>query len=263
VGARAQPVGTPGASRAARGIGSPRVALAFLTRIPVGADATLTAHTLSRAALWFPAVGLLVGGVVGGVWLLCDVAGLPAGPSTVLALTAGVLLTGGLHEDGLADVADAAGAHVSPERRLEILRDPRVGTFGALAVVVPLLLAYSALSTLEGLDVLRAALVAHVLARATTLPLSRLPAARPGGSGALVRASLAVVVAGTAYAVALALVIAGPGAGAIAVGVAAILTALGAVFGLRVFGGVSGDTFGATNKVVEVATYAVLVWTWG
>jgi len=239
-----------------------RDAVAFLTRIPIADDRPLDAQALSRAAFWFPAVGLLVGGVLGGTYLLCELAGVPAGPATVLALTAAVLITGGFHEDGLADAADAAGAHVSRERKLEILRDSRVGTYGALAVVLPLLLAYSALSTLDGEDVLRAALVAHVLGRWTTLPSSRLRAARPEGSGTLVRASLPVLAGGTAYTLALALLLAGAAPGALAAGVAVLLTALGGLVSLRLFGGVSGDTFGATNRVVEVATYAVLVSAW-
>src|SRR5262245_9916005 len=112
---------------------SARVAVAFLTRVPVGDAQPLTAATLSRAAGWFPAVGLLVGGVLGGTRLLADLA-LPAGPSTVLALAAAMLLTGALHEDGLADTADGLGAHVPRERKLEILRDSRIGAYGALAL---------------------------------------------------------------------------------------------------------------------------------
>jgi adenosylcobinamide-GDP ribazoletransferase len=240
---------------------SVRTAVAFLTRIPVADDRPLTGEDLSRAALWFPAVGLIVGGVMGGVYLLADL-GLPAGPSTVLALLAAILVTGGFHEDGLADAADAAGAHVSRERKLEILRDSRVGTYGALAVALPLLLAYSALSTLDGEHVLRAALAAHVLGRWTTLPQSLLRQARPEGSGSLVRASKPVLVVGSLYAAALVLLAAGLGPGLIALAVGAAICALAAVLTLRIFGGVSGDTFGATNKVVEVATYAVLAGAW-
>jgi hypothetical protein len=112
VGARALPVGgsAPHAEDASRPL---RDAVAFLTRIPVASDRPLTARALSRAAFWFPAVGLLVGGVMGGTYLLAEAVGLPAGPATVLALLAAVLVTGGLHEDGLADVADATCAPAS------------------------------------------------------------------------------------------------------------------------------------------------------
>lgn len=240
---------------------APRDAVAFLTRIPVADDRPLTAADLSRAASWFPAVGVVVGAVMGGTYLLADLV-LPAGPSTVLALLAAILVTGGFHEDGLADAADAAGAHVTRERRLEILRDSRVGTYGALALALPLLLAYSALVTLDGEQVLRAAVAAHVLGRWTTLPMSRLRQARPDGSGTLVRASALGLAVGTLATAAIVLAVAGALPGLAALAVAAVLCAVGALVALRMFGGVSGDLFGATNKVVEVATYAVLVAAW-
>ena len=155
-------------------LAGPRTAVGFLTRIPVRDTAPLTTERFSRAALWFPVVGLLVGAVAGGTRLLGDAAGLPPGPATVLALLAAVLVTGGLHEDGLADTADALGAHTTRERKLEILRDSRVGTFGALAVAYALLFAYASLAGLDGEDVLRAALVGHALGRWSGLPQSLL-----------------------------------------------------------------------------------------
>jgi adenosylcobinamide-GDP ribazoletransferase len=239
-----------------------RTAVGFLTRIPVTDRAPLTSERLSRAAAWFPAVGLLVGGVLGGTRLLADLA-LPAGPSTILALTAAILVTGGFHEDGLADSADGLGAHVGRERKLEILRDSRVGTYGALAVTLSVLLAYSLLSGLSGLDCLRAALVGHVLGRWSGLPHSMAFApARTEGSGVLVRATPAALAIGTAIAVATALVAAGPGPGAIALGVAALVTALAAAPMARALGGTTGDTYGAVNKLVELAAYAALVAAW-
>lgn len=246
----------------ARTLTDARTAVAFLTRFPVGTAAPLDASGLSRAATWFPVVGLLVGGVLGGVRLLADL-GLDPAPATLLALLAAILVTGGFHEDGLADVADAYGAHVTKERKLEILKDSRVGTYGALAVAFMVLFPFSVLVALDGEDVLRAALVAHVLGRWSTLPQSvAWPPARPGGSGALVRATPVGLGLASAFALAVAVVIAGPGPGLLAAGVAVLLTAgLGATFS-RAFGGVTGDSFGAVNKVVELATYAVLAAAW-
>ncbi len=239
-----------------------RDAVAFLTRIPVSDGRPVTAEDLSRAALWFPAVGLLVGGVLGGVRLLGDLA-LAPGPSTLLALLAAILVTGGFHEDGLADAADAAGAHVSRERKLEILRDSRVGTYGSLAVVLPLLLAYSALSTLDGEDVLRAALVAHVLGRWSTLPQSLVwPPARTGGSGALVRATPLGTAVATVLAAVVALLAGGLVAGAVALGVAVLVTAGAGALLARAFGGVTGDSYGAVNKLVELSAYLALAAVW-
>jgi adenosylcobinamide-GDP ribazoletransferase len=249
------------AREASRVAPSPRAAIAFLTRLPVGGG-PLTAPGLSAAALWFPAVGLLVGGVMAGVRALAGTVLDPA-PSTVLALVAAMLVTGALHEDALADAADAIGAHVPRERRLEILRDPRVGTYGALALVVALVFPLAVLAPLDDGDFLRAALVGHVVGRWTILAQSLLlGAARPDGAGALVRAGAGTTAVATAYTVAVALIAGRPGAGAVALGVAVLLTAGAVALFRRTLGGATGDTFGALTKVVELACYAALVAVW-
>jgi adenosylcobinamide-GDP ribazoletransferase len=236
-------------------------AVGFLTRIPVG-RAELGGAGLSRAALWFPLVGLLVGGVAAGVRVLGATV-LPADAATVLALAAAVVLTGALHEDALADTADALGAHTTRERRLEIMRDPRVGACGALAVVFAVLLSFVLLAPLSAGDFARAAVAAHVLARWTTLPLAWLvSAARADGAGALLRPGAVTVLAATAATVAATLLVAGVGAGAAALAVALLLTAAAGLAARRLLSGTTGDTLGATVKVVEVATYATLVAAW-
>ena len=233
-----------------------------MTRIPVRDTAPLTTERLSRAALWFPAVGVLVGAVMGGTYLLAELV-LPQPTAIVLALLAAILLTGGFHEDGLADTADAMGAHVSRERKLEILRDSRIGTFGGLALVLALLFAYGTLTGLEDDEILRAAIAGHVLGRWSGLPQSLLlPQARPQGAGTLVEASRLGTAFASAYSAAIGLAVAGLGPGAIALGTAVVVTAIGGVVAVRNFGGVSGDTFGATNKLVELATYAALAAAW-
>lgn len=233
-----------------------RAAVSFLTRIP--AHDGSRPFELSRAALWFPLVGVLVGGVMAAARALAGL-GLDAGPATLCALLAAVLVTGGFHEDGLADAADGMGAHVSRERRLEIFKDSRVGTFGALAVAFMVAFPLVTLTPLDGRSFLSAAVAGHVLGRWSTLPQAwLLPPAAPGGSGSLVRTTPLVVGLGTAYAAAIVLLIAGLGPGALALLVAALVTlAGGAYFRVRL-GGVSGDTFGAVNKVVELAVYAAL-----
>jgi adenosylcobinamide-GDP ribazoletransferase len=242
-------------------IADARAAVAFLTRLPVGAT-DLTAATLSRAAPWFPAVGLFVGAVMAGTRALANLVLEPT-PSTVLAILAAVLLTGALHEDGLADAADALGAHATRERKLAILRDSRVGTYGALALVFAVVLATAILAPLDDAHFARAALVGHVLGRWSTLPQAlALPAVRPEGSGALVRPSQAAVVAGSAIALATALLAGGLVPGAIAAATATAVTALAAAISVRTLGGVTGDTFGATNKLVELASYAALAAAW-
>ncbi len=113
-------------------------ALQFLTRLPAPRVDVFDPAELSRSALWFPVVGLIVGAIIAAaLWV-----GALASPSigALLALIAWVWVTGGLHLDGLGDVADGlAGAHRSPERFLQILRDPHVGAFGVMAIGLQLI----------------------------------------------------------------------------------------------------------------------------
>jgi adenosylcobinamide-GDP ribazoletransferase len=113
-------------------------ALQFLTRLPAPRVDVFDPADLSRSALWFPIVGLIIGGIVGAALWLGGLASPWIG--ALLGLLAWVWVTGGLHLDGLADVADAlAGAHRSPERFLQILRDPHIGAFGAMAITLQLI----------------------------------------------------------------------------------------------------------------------------
>lgn len=239
-----------------------RDALAFLTRLPVGLADGHGPARMATALVWFPAIGLLVGAVVGGVRLLAEV-GLTPGPATVLALAAGVLLTGALHEDGLADTADGLGARATRERRLEIMRDPRVGSYGALALVGWALLAWSLLAALDGVEALRAAIAAHVLARWAILPQSLLLApARADGVASGLRATPAVVAAGSATAAATAVLAVGPLPGLAVVIAAAAVAAGTGLMVRRTIGGVTGDTYGLTVKAVELAALAIVAGWW-
>jgi adenosylcobinamide-GDP ribazoletransferase len=233
-----------------------RTAVAFLTRLPVPAPAE---PALDRAAAFFPLVGLLVGGIAAGTRALGDQV-LPPLPATLLAVAAALLVTGALHEDGLADVADGLGAHVSRERRLEILRDPRVGTFGALALIVAIALVITTVGALGSEDAARALIAAHVLSRWAMLPVSRvLGPARPGGAGALLRVKTPALVAATLLAAA---IVVADGAAA-ALPAAAIASAASAAILARGLGGVTGDGYGATAKLTEVTVCTTLAALWG
>jgi len=243
-------------------LSGPRAAISLLTRIPVGRLQPRDAADLAGAAPWFPLVGLVVGGVCAAVRVAAG-AILPRAAATVVALAAAVLLTGALHEDGLADTADALGAGGERARRLEVLRDPRIGAFGALALALSLLFSYGALAPMAPERFARAVLVAHCLARFSAVLQSRLlRAARPDGSGVLLRASTPALALAGALALAAALEIGSPSAGAVAVGAAVLLTACGSVAVRRAFGGSTGDTFGAVAKLVELSSYAVFAAFW-
>jgi adenosylcobinamide-GDP ribazoletransferase len=232
-----------------------RTALAFLTRLPIS---TPEDPSLNRAAPFFPLVGLLVGALAAATRAAAGEV-LPPLPSTLLAITAAIILTGALHEDGLADVADAIGAHTTKARRLEILKDPRVGTFGALALILTVGLIASALAALDAEHAARAFIAAHVLSRAAILPVSRLLApAKPGGAGALLRASTPATLA----AVALAAAIAVAAGAAIALASAAAATLIAAVALKHTLGGITGDGYGATAKLTELAVCLTLCAWW-
>jgi adenosylcobinamide-GDP ribazoletransferase len=144
------------------------VAVQFLTRLPVPRLASFEPEWPVRAARFFPLVGQLVALLVGGVWLAAGrLWGAPVG--AVLAVGAGVLITGGFHEDGLADTADGLGGGTTPARRLEIMKDSRIGSFGALALVVGLLARVAALASLSPWAGVVALVVAHGAARAVAV----------------------------------------------------------------------------------------------
>ena len=232
-----------------------RTALAFLTRLPVRPPKDAS---LNRAAPFFPLVGALVGALAAATRAAADQI-LPPLPATLLAITAAALLTGALHEDGLADVADAVGAHTTRQRRLEILKDPRVGAFGALALVLTTALIATSVAALDTEHAARALIAAHVLARAAILPVSRvLEPAKPGGAGALLRASTAPTLVASAIAALLTV----PVAGALPLAAAAVAAAISALTLNHALGGITGDGYGATAKLAELAVCLILCARW-
>lgn len=232
-----------------------RTALAFLTRLPVPLPSD---PDLSRAAWSFPLVGLLVGAAAAGTRAAADQV-LPPLPATILAIAVAVLITGALHEDGLADIADAVGAHVDRARRLEILKDPRVGAFGATALILTLLLTATSVAALDTEDAVKTLIVAHVLSRWAILPVGFLRPAKPGGAGSLLRVTTTPLAAATIIAAAVALA-AGAWPALIAAPVMAAATAL---LLHKTLGGITGDGYGASAKLTEVLVCVALVAFWG
>ncbi|MEV0455499.1 adenosylcobinamide-GDP ribazoletransferase [Catellatospora methionotrophica] len=241
-----------------------RLALTTFTVAPVAGPRHLDRAVAGRAMTLAPAIGALLGSLLGGV-LAGLAAGLPALVAATLTVGLAALLSRGLHLDGLADTVDALGSYRSRERALEIMKSPEVGPFGVVALILVLLLQIGALAQLSArpLPALLAALAATVAGGrlAITEACRRgVPAARPGGMGALVAGTVHPV----AYTIALALV------AALAVpavpgrpwqGPAAVLGALLAVVGLRVhlvrrFGGVTGDVLGFLS---ETATTLIAI----
>ncbi|MEM1414308.1 MAG: adenosylcobinamide-GDP ribazoletransferase [Myxococcota bacterium] len=237
------------------------VALQFFTRLPMPRDLDPTPEDLARASPWLPVVGGLVGGLLALVALSLAATPLVPGARVVPLLLVGVLLTGAFHEDGLADAADGLFGGWTREDKLRIMRDSRIGSYGALAVV--LLLGGRAGALLgSGPGAWPVMLVvAHVLGRWSTLPLLvSLPYARAEGAGPgkpLVEGTGAIqVVLGSTIALMIAFAVGG-NTGLAAMGIALALTFTAARFLRQQLGGITGDALGAVNVVVELATLTV------
>jgi adenosylcobinamide-GDP ribazoletransferase len=237
------------------------LALSFLTILPVRGRAHAGAG-LGAAAGWFPLVGALVGALAGGVRVGLEPL-IGTGPATVLALTALVVVTGALHQDGLADTADALGVRGDRERRLAVMRDSATGAFGALALVGWALLMLTALAPLSQGHALAALVAAGSLSRwAALLHAAGTPPARADGLGAAFTIGRLTLGLAGAVAIAIAVVAAGAAPGGAAAAAALTLALLSCVAARRAIGGRTGDTIGATVALVEAAVCTVLLGCW-
>lgn len=239
-------------SVSARALRAAVAAVSFLTRVPLG-RLELTADDVARGAFLFPAVGAGIGALVAlsAEGVAGSLAPFLAG-AVAVALEA--LLTGAIHLDALADAADGLGAP-SRESALEIMRDPTVGTFGAVALVLDVLLKAGAIAMLVAGDALLPVVAAFAVGRAAPLGLGlALPYARPGsGSGrALTDGPVWPRAGGLVLAGAIATAALGWNALAV-VGAAAGLTVVIGLSARRRLGGVTGDVFGAATELVTTA----------
>ncbi|HKX29622.1 MAG TPA: adenosylcobinamide-GDP ribazoletransferase [Blastocatellia bacterium] len=236
------------------------IAVQFLTRLPVPRDLNTSEEELGAAAAFFPLVGLLVGGL-GALLQVLLLNLLPPSTCVVLVLVYASVMTNALHEDGLADTVDGFGGGWGRERVLEIMRDSRVGTFGALALVLLVLAKYNFLSVLDPAGVWRWLIVAHTAARWTILPLCLwLPYARSDGQGKLVARRVgngAMAIATLTFLATLAL-LPWPSAAMVLAVAVAVVSASGWYYRSRI-GGITGDCLGATNQLTEVAVYLAAV----
>jgi adenosylcobinamide-GDP ribazoletransferase len=239
--------------RAAHGLAA---AVVFLTVAPL----PLRDPAGSRwAPAWFPLVGALVGGVAGGIRYALDHL-LGPGPASVLALLALVAITGGLHQDGLADCADGIGARGDATRRLAVMRQPQVGVFGVLAVLFWLLLLVSAVASLDRTDALPALVVACALGRWSAL-LHAVTAdpARSDGLGADFNVSRIQLTLATAVGAAAAFALEDAPPAAVSLAAAAVVAFAISAWSRRTIGGRTGDTLGASVALVEVVVVLVVL----
>jgi len=235
-------------------------AMQFMTRIPMP-PFRYEPELVLNGAKFYPIVGALVAlGAIAIEWMLRP--HLPAALTALAVVIYLVVITGGFHEDGLADAADAFGGGWTRERMLEIMHDSRIGSFGTLALVLSLGARWGLLTAMPVTRLPWYLLTAHVLCRWTTLPLGTfMESARSDGLGARLAHKIprSAAIVGSV----LAFTIAGCAlrwqAVAPIVAVSAITLLSGLYYRSRI-GGVTGDCFGATNQLAEIAVYVCGVW---
>ncbi|MCS7014377.1 MAG: adenosylcobinamide-GDP ribazoletransferase [Chloroherpetonaceae bacterium] len=232
----------------------------FLTRVPVGRWVRYSPTFLAQSTLYFPLVGLLVG-AFGALILWASARLLPVPQAVLLSMLATVLATGAFHEDGLADSADGFGGASERTRILEIMRDSRIGTFGALALWFALTAKFLFISELASQSIQTAMLamvVAHTAGRWSSLWLIRRleyvrtesATAKPfAGSVTPSRFWLATAIFGFATLLCFA------ATGLFLLTTAIFVSYLAERFLHQRIGGITGDTLGAVNQVTEISLY--------
>jgi adenosylcobinamide-GDP ribazoletransferase len=237
-----------------------KTAVAFLTRLPMPHPDGAMPGNFVRAHRMFPVVGALIGAAVGFTCLVLRWCGVPDLAAAALALGAGAILTGALHEDGLADVADGFGGGRDKAAKLEIMRDSRLGTYGALILLVSFAAKSSALAAIPDGDVVYALIAAHALGRgilpvmSVNLPYARNDGlARNAGQPDTGVATTAVVIAVVIALLALSWINAS--FAALTAGVSAIGMAW---LARKQIGGQTGDVLGGAEQVAETAILLLL-----
>lgn len=236
-----------------------RTSAGFLTRLPIPFPDT--GGSLAQASRTFPLVGALIGAASALIYAIAVNLGLTAWLGAGLAVAASLIVTGALHEDGLADFVDGLGARGDATTRLAVMRDSHIGTFGVLALIVVILLNVVALGALALPGEVAAALIAAHAGSRALLPwvMHRFPnarsdglavaAGRPGQTTAFISLGLGVLVL---------LLATGP-ARAIAATIAACLALLLVPLARRLLGGITGDVLGAIETVARLAILLALV----
>ena len=251
-------------------------AIMFLTRIPVGRQGSGEPSDLAASTQYFPLVGILCGVLTSIVFTLANLLW-SSDIAVAVCLASAVILTGAFHEDGLADVADSAGAWTQ-EQKLKVMRDSRVGTYGALALVMVVLLKFVTLSSIAELVgtssmeidssptsrsvwiVFATLTLAHVLGRWSTLPLIFwTPYAREESANKVFAQGVTKqrLLVGSSIALAV-IAVCATALGSVvfyAFACACIATFVSRHWFMRSIGGITGDCLGATNQVVELLVY--------
>lgn len=236
-----------------------RLAFMLLSRLPMGRVAG--SRPMGRTGWAFPLVGTVLGGLAGLVHAGLAAAGLPPAAAALAAVGAAMLLSGAMHEDGLADTLDGFGGGRTPEGKLEIMKDSRIGTFGVAGLVVALGLRVTLIAAFANPWTAALAMTAAGAVSRAGLPalMAGLPAAGPGGLGrsAMQGADGPTAAASAALGLVVLVAVQGP-AWTVPLALALLLPGLAVLF-RRQIGGITGDTLGFAQVSAEVLALALLL----
>lgn len=247
-----------------------RQACGLLTRLPLPTSATahIKTGTAPRFYWAFPLVGVIIAGLAAAPLLLLTILPIPNFLLAVFILLLAALLTGALHEDGLADLADSLGGQ-SPKARLAIMRDSSIGTFGVLALVIIVVVHVGALTVMIGSNMLGGWVAAAAISRAMMVLQAWMhPPARSSGIGnsseagltaVLGQPSQTVVLVCLALAVLVSFIFAGGLATFLAMLIGLVVSFIMGVFTRAHLGGVTGDALGATQQITSAVAMIVMV----
>jgi adenosylcobinamide-GDP ribazoletransferase len=238
-------------------------AIQYFTRVPVPRWTGYSERQLNDAARYFPLVGILVGLVTGGAFLLA-ISVFPQPLAVLLSIIVGVLLTGGFHEDGLADSCDGLGGGWDKSQVLAIMKDSRIGSYGVLGLVLALALKFAALNAVPAAHFLVISLAAHAFSRFMAVSVMATQRyVREDDSARAKPVAQSISNAGLACAALFAcapLAWLGSAGLAGAGGAVALRLALAQYIHRRI-GGYTGDCLGAVQQITEIGFYlALLAW---
>lgn len=244
-------------------------AVQFFTRLPIPQWVGYEPDWVRASARYFPLIGIIVGGATAAV-LLLTARVLPLPLAVLLSTSAGIWLTGALHEDGFADVCDGFGGGHTPVKMIEIMRDPRIGAFGAIGIGLLLAVKIVALASMPVPMAALALLLAHPLSRlAATILIWQMNYAAPDGKASLAAQPMSLtsfMIAGAPVLLLLMLVFASDAIAVRTVAIAVITMLISTAWLARKFqrhlGGYTGDCLGAVQQVSEATLYLTMLALW-
>lgn len=240
------------------------IALQFLTRLPIPArfQTVWGMEDLRDSVHMFPLVGVLVGLVAGLVYASAVFCNLPPMMAAILAVATQILMTGALHEDGLADVCDGFGGGRTREQKLEIMRDSRLGTYGAIGLILSLGLRISAISAIAQPEAVAPALIAAAALSRAAMPVAmlRLPQARSEGLAASAgRPARWLVLVGVGFGILVVFLCLPFLAAAVGIVMAVAVAWMFLALAQRQIAGITGDVLGGLQQTLEIISLLSLL----